>query len=86
MQLNQNAKFQEMHTTQEANMQKMQSDQENKMQELFQKFQASLNLAVSQLVDSVTNTATPQSPGTGSTSISSITNQVENSSVVGAQN
>lgn len=88
MQLNQNAKFHEMHTKQEENMKKIQSEQETKMQDLFQKFQASLNLAVSQLVESVTgnNTAPPPSPGTGSPSISSITNQVENSSVVGAQN
>jgi hypothetical protein len=87
MQLNQNEKFHEMHTKQEASMQKIQSEQDTKMQDMFQKFQASLNLAILQLVEGMTskNTAPSQSPGTGSTSISSITNQVENSLVIGVQ-
>jgi hypothetical protein len=78
-----------MQTTQHENMKTMQAVQDTKMQDLFAKFQTSMTDMFSTMQTAfgpqANNNTTPHSHGTGSPSTSSITNQVENSSVVDAQ-
>ena len=86
---NRTQKIDEMQTKQNETMKNLQNEQDTKMQELFTKFHTSMTdmFANMQTVFGQPNTQnkTHNSHGTGSTSISSITNQVENSSVVDAQ-
>ena len=88
MQNKQNARLDAMQTTQHENMKTMQAVQDTKMQDLFAKFQTSMTDMFSTMQTAfgpqANNNTTPHSHGTGSPSTSSITNQVENSSVVDA--
>jgi 5-hydroxyisourate hydrolase-like protein (transthyretin family) len=89
MQTKQDARIDQMQITQNENMKTLQATQDMKMQDLFDKFQTSMTDMFSNMQKAFGTQAntnkTPQGHSTGSPSTSSITNRVENSSVVDAQ-